>query len=220
VEEQMQPKAFGLARKGLVPVLFVGLLCLQTIPTAGSQTTTLPDLFPALADLPQTTTLAIELDWQGLSPLSPIEANYLLELHNDRFMGKATFKVATATAVRDVVVPRDLVRAFLVAATRVELIEKSYQPRITHTDDYPSSAVVVNTRRGDLTIETRSQPRRSTSGKYWDATPWAMYYSGRTFVVTADDLDQALDALWPHLQYDEITGELAKQLKSSHDQGR
>ena len=160
--------------------------------SACTSAATLPELFPSLADLPEANTVAIELGWQGLSPLSPVEANYLLELRNGQFEGKARFKVATAAATRDIVVPHDLVRAFLAAATRVKLVEKEYQPRIAHTDDYPSVAVAVGTRQGELTITTRSQPQKSASGKYWDATPWAIRYSESTFVVTADDLDQHL----------------------------
>jgi hypothetical protein len=193
---------------------------LQMVAAGRSSAATLPELFPSLADLPQAAALAIQLGWQGLSPISPVEADYLLELHNDQFAGKGEFRVATATATRNITVPRDLVRAFLVAATKVSLVEKDYQPHITHTDDYPFVAVVVPTKQGDLHIETRSQPQRSASGKYWDATPWAISHAGRTFVVAADDLDQALEPLWHRLQYDEVTGELAKKTGPSNDWAR
>jgi hypothetical protein len=189
------------------------LLFLQMVPVAGASAATLPELFPGLADLPDARTVVIELGWQGLSPLSPVEANYRLELRDGQFEGKGRFKVASATATRDIVVPRDLMRAFLAAATRVALVEKKYQPRITHTDDYPTVTVAVQTKQGNVTIATRSQPQKSASGNHWDSTPWAIDYSGRTFVVTSEDLDQALDPLWTRLQYDEVTGELAKQIR-------
>jgi hypothetical protein len=201
-------------------VILASLFFLQMIPAACTSAATLPELFPVLANLPESTALAIQLGWQGLSPLSPVEANYLLELHEDQFVGKGGFRVATATAIREIAVPRELVRAFLTAATKVKLVEKDYEARITHTDDYPSVSVVVPTKQGALIIETQSQPVRSASGKYWDATPWAIRYSERTFVVTDHDLDEALDPLWARLQYDEITGELAKEIKPSNAQGR
>lgn len=207
----------GLAKWGL---LFAAVLFPQIVPATSAPAHTLPELFPSLTDLPEAQTLAIQLGWQGLSLLSPIKANYLLELHDDRFEGKGRFKVATASTTRNIVVPRDLVRAFLAAATKVKLTEKEYQPRITHTDDYPSVAVIVQTKQGELTIATQSQPQKSTSGRYWDATPWAIRYSGRAFVVTDSDLDQALDPLWTRLQYDQVTGELAKEIKLPQDQGR
>ena len=63
------------------------------VPATGTSAATLPELFPSLADLPEANTVAIELGWQGLSPLSPVEANYLLELRNGQFEGKTRFKV-------------------------------------------------------------------------------------------------------------------------------
>jgi len=200
----------GLAKRAAI---LACLLFLQMVPAASTSAATLPELFPALADLPEANSVAIELGWQGLSPLSPVEASYRLELRDGQFEGKGRFRVATATATRDIVVPRDLMRGFLAAVIRVALVEKEYRPRITHTDDYPTVSFAVQTKQGNLTIASRSQPQKSASGKYWDATPWAIGYSGRTFVVTAADLDQALDPLWTRLQYDEVTGELAKQVR-------
>lgn len=200
-------------------IIFASLLFAQMGPAAGTSSANLLELFPSLSDLPDAPAVAIELGWQGLSLISPVQAKYLLGLHGDQFKGQGRFKVATATATRDIIVPRDLLRRFLAAAIKVTLVEREYQPRITHTDDYPSVAITVQTQRGELSIETRSQPHRS-SEKYRDATPWAIHYSGRTFVVTADDLDRALDPLLSRLQYDEVTGELAKEIRSSHDRGQ
>src|ERR1700728_4875934 len=93
-------------------IFFALLLLLQMSLAAGARAATLPQLFPALANLPETTTLVIELGWQGLSRLSPFEGNYLLELQNDQFEGTGHFRVATLTASRPIAVPRDAVRAF------------------------------------------------------------------------------------------------------------
>jgi hypothetical protein len=200
-------------------IILASLLFAQIVPAASTSAATLTELFRLLADLPNANAVTIELGWQGLSPISPVQAKYLLGLHNDQFEGQGRFKVATAAATRDIVVPRNLIRQFLAAAIKVTLVEQEYKPRITHTDDYPSVAITVQTQQGELSIETRSQPHRSASEK-WDVTPWAIRYSGRTFVVAADDLDRALDPLLPRLQYDEVIGELAKELRSSHDRGR
>lgn len=195
------------------------LLFAQIAATAGASAATLPELFPSLADLPDANGVGISLGWQGLSPVSPIQATYLLRLHGDQFEGQGQFRVATATAARDISVPHDLVRRFLAAAIRVPIAEREYQPRFTHTDDYPSVAIIVQARQSELSIETRSQPQ-ITSEKYWDATPWAIHYSGRTFVVTADDLDRALAPILPSLRYDEVSSELAKKVRSSPEGGR
>jgi hypothetical protein len=149
---------------------------------------TLAKLFPELADLSETTSLAIAVGWQGLSLLSPVSGDYSLELRKDQFEGEGRFKVATASATRAIIIPRDVVRVFLAAAGKVEVVEKKYQPRITHTDDYPSLSVSVQTKHGLLTIGTNSQPQRPKSETYVDRTPWAIRYLGRTFVVTANDL--------------------------------
>jgi hypothetical protein len=198
---------------------FVLILLLQFAPPAFGQvrtaanSVTLPQLFPELTNLPATTTLAIAIGWLGLSPLSPIDAVYSLALRNDQFEGDGKFSVAAASATRAVTIPSDIVRAFLVAVTKVELVEKDYTPRITHTDDYPSLSVMVQTGRGVLQIGTRSQQQRPKSGTYVDRTPWAITYLGRTFVVTASDLDQAFDPWESHLQYGEAIDEQANKIR-------
>ena len=188
------------------------LLCL--VPTSCGKPITLPQLFPALTGLSDAPALKIAVGWMGLSLLSPISADYPLKLQNDQFEGVGTFKMATATTTRAIVIPRDPVRAFLTAVGKVELVEKEYKPRIGHTDDYPSLGFEVDTAQGPLKIETQSQARQSDSGNYPDRTPWAIYYLGRTFVVIASDLDRAFEALEPYLQYDEMHDQLRKELLS------
>jgi hypothetical protein len=120
--------------------------------------------------------------------------------------------VATASATRAITIPRDAVRAFLTAAGNVQLVEKDYVPRITHTDDYPSLSFGVDTEQGPLEIETQSQPQLPISGDYLDRTPWAIYYLHRTFVVTANDLDRALAPFEPRLQYAAVCDELESEI--------
>jgi hypothetical protein len=187
---------------------------LQLISTARAGSATLPQLFPVLVDLPKATALTIAIGWNGLSPLAPISADYSIELKNDQFEGMGNFKVAAMTATRTIVIPTDIVRSFLMAVIRVELVEKNYVPRITRTDDYPSFSVAVKTELGPLVIATQSQTLRPNTGTYVDRTPWAIRYSDRTFVVTASDLDQALGPLEPYLQENEVVKELANQIRS------
>src|SRR5215475_8154367 len=80
------------------------------------QSNTLLQMFAELADLPETNEIGIGIGWMGLSPLSPMTAAYILERHGDQFEGQGTFRVADKPKEkRAVAVPRDLVRAFLVA---------------------------------------------------------------------------------------------------------
>jgi hypothetical protein len=200
------------ARIAGVGTIFVVAALLQFVPTATTAPATLPQLFPALSDLPESKALVISMNWLGLSQLSPIQADYMLNLHNDKFEGVARFRAArSASSKRSVAVPQDLMRAFLTAVTKAELVEKPYQPRIVHTDDYPS--ISIGAVQEGLIVRTNSQQQKSSSGDYWERAPWAVTYTGRTFVATASDVDKAFDALLPALQYDDAIEELGKQIK-------
>jgi hypothetical protein len=187
---------------GVALALIVGFAAV-----ALSQTTTLTKLFPQTVDVPETTGLVIGIGWMGLSPLSPMNAGYLLELHGDQFEGQGTFQVAKAPIVkRAVAIPRDLVRAFLTATSKVALVEAEYRAHIEHTDDYPSLEVDVGTKQGLLRIGTQSQQRPKSD--YVDRTPWRVDYRDRTFVVTASDLDQAFSPFEHYLQDEEVFSDM------------
>jgi hypothetical protein len=188
---------------GVVLALAFGLAA------AAPRSATLPQLFPELADLPDTTGVVIGIGWMGLSPLSPMSAGYMLELHGDQFEGPAVFQVAKAPTVkRTVAIPRDLVRGFLIAAGKVDLVEAEYRAHIEHTDDYPSIDVEVSTKQGLLRIGSQSQQRMGTSADTVDRTPWRVAYRDRTFVVTASDLDQAFAPFEAYLQDEKVFDEM------------
>jgi hypothetical protein len=183
---------------------------------AAPQATSLTRQFPELADLPETKTVIIGIQWLGLSDLSPMIADYLLELHDDQFAGHGQFKVAEAPAVsRPITVPRDVMRAFLAVASKVRMVEGEYHPRIEHTDDYPSLEFDVATKQGLLRIGTQSQLKDAESGTYLDRTPWSISYLNRSFVVTASDLDRAYEPFGPYLREDEIFKELQENVMKS-----
>jgi hypothetical protein len=191
------------------------VLTIAVAAAASSRSTTLPQLFPELADMAETTGVAISVGWMGLSPLSPMTAGYFLDLHGDQFEGPGFFQVAKAPSEkRAIAVPRDLVRALLTAANKVQVVEGEYQARIEHTDDYPSLDVEVLIKRELLRIGSQSQQRQPKSGNYLDRTPWHIDYRKRTFVVTATDLDRAFAALQPYLQDDNVFEELMKKYGS------
>jgi hypothetical protein len=180
------------------------------------QSTSLTRQFPELADLSETKTVVIGIQWLGLSTLSPMIADYLLELHDDQFVGQGQFKVAEAPPVsRPIAVPRDVMRAFLTVASKVRMVEGEYEPRIEHTDDYPSLEFDVTTKQGLLRIGTRSQLKDAESGTYLDRTPWSISYLNRSFVVTASDLDRAYEPFGQYLRDDEIFQELRKNVMKS-----
>ena len=91
---------------------------------AAPRAVALAQVFPELADLPETGEVGIGIGWMGLSPLSPINASYILERHGEQFEGLGFFQFADQPAVkRAVTIPRDLVRALLTAANKVEVVE-------------------------------------------------------------------------------------------------
>jgi hypothetical protein len=172
--------------------------------------------FPELADLSDTKIVVIGIQWLGLSDLSPMTADYRLELHDDQFAGQGQFKVAEAPAVsRPITVPRDVMHAFLAVASKVRMVEGEYKPRIEHTDDYPSLEFGIATKQGLLRIGTRSQLKDAEAGPYLDRTPWSISYLNRGFVVTASDLDRAYEPFGPYLREDEIFQELRKNVMES-----
>ncbi len=198
----------------LVGVAFVGVVGFAV--AAMPRPTSLMRQFPELADLSETKTVVIGIQWLGLSTLSPMIADYLLELHDDQFVGQGQFKVAEAPAVsRPITVPGDVMRAFLAVASKVRMVEGEYQPRIEHTDDYPSLEFDVATKQGLLRIGTRSQLKDAESGTYLDRTPWSISYLNRSFVVTASDLDRAYEPFGQYLRDDEIFQELRKNVTDS-----
>jgi hypothetical protein len=201
-------------------IRLAGIAVVLTIAVAAAalpRSTTLPQLFPELADMPETNGVAIGIGWMGLSRLSPITAGYFLELHGDQFEGPGFFQVAKAPGEkRAIAVPRDIVRAFLTAVNNVPVVEGEYQARIEHTDDYPSLDVQVSIKQVSikqelLRIGSQSQQRQPKSGNYPDRTPWYVDYRKRSFVVTATDLDQAFGALEPYLQDEKVIDELVKK---------
>ena len=178
--------------------------------------TTLIQLFPELADLPDTKMVVVGIGWVGLSPLSPMEAGYLLELHDGQFAGRGHFKVADAPVVwRPISMPADVMRTFLAVAVKVPMVEGEYKPRIEHTDDYPSLEFDVLTQQGQLRIATQSQFKDGESGAYTDRTPWSIGYLKRNFIVTASDLDRAYEPFGQYLRDEEIFEELQKKVMES-----
>lgn len=161
------------------------------------------ELFPEMSGVLDMTAFRVSNKWMGLSRLSPAIFEVALVLDSDRFEGEASVRYGgegrdTLQATkRKVFAPRDAVRAFLCTALQAPLEERTYKPYIAHTDDYPDLNFTFQGQSGPLTIFTRSQPQINQSR--WVQTPWAISYADRTFVVSAPDIDSALDGLLPSL---------------------
>jgi hypothetical protein len=161
------------------------------------------ELFPEMSDLLEATAFRVNNTWMGLSPHSPSKFEVALALNGDRFEGEASVSSGMEgrdtfqASKRNISAPRDAVRAFLCAVLQVPLDERAYEPYIAHTDDYPDLNFTFQGQSGPIAIFTRSQPRVIQS--QFVQTPWAITYADRTFVVSAPDIDAALDGLDPSL---------------------
>jgi hypothetical protein len=161
------------------------------------------ELFPDMSALLEATAFRVNNTWMGLSLHSPAKFEVVLALNGDRFEGEASIshgeegRDTFQASKRNVSVPRDAVRAFLCAVLQVALEERAYEPYIAHTDDYPDLSFTFQGQSGPIAIFTRSQPRVIQS--QFVQTPWAITYADRTFVVSAPDIDAALDGLDPSL---------------------
>jgi len=179
--------------------------------TAASKIGVISRLVPDLASLPETETLRVLYQWQGLAPESPVAVEYSLALKSDVFEGKAVHTqekappnknvsgVAPGNGNRvivektDVAIPRDVVRAFLHTVLNTSAEEKDYVPRLDHTDDYPSLAFEVPGPNGNAVIGTASQPM-SLNG-HLSRAPWVIFYADHTYVISTDEIDAALEPL-------------------------
>jgi hypothetical protein len=161
------------------------------------------ELFPEMSSLLEATAFRVKNTWMGLSLHSPSKFEVVLALNGDHFEGEAAVshgqegRDTFQASKRNISVPRDAVRAFLCAVLQVPLEERAYEPYIERTDNYPDLSFTFQGQSGPIAIFTRSQPRVIQS--QFVQTPWAISYVDRTFVVSAPDIDAALDGLDPTL---------------------
>ena len=142
-----------------------------------------------------TVVITIQDFWTGLSPLAPIEAWFRLEPATDYFSGTAEFSVAgyTDAITRSVPisVPLAVIEEFLALLESTPLEVGKYKRLFNHTDDFPTIAIAVEGRAGDLGFASESQGRRHI--------PWRVVVGKDQYVTYADTPAQALDLLDPYL---------------------
>ena len=143
-------------------------------------------------------TITILDNWTGLSPLAPIESSFRLEPATGFFSGTAEYQLAgyTEAVSRSVPisVPLAVMEEFLALLESTPLEEGEYKPLFSHTDDFPSIAIVVEGKTGDLGFATESQGSRHI--------PWRVEVGRDDYVTYADTPAQALDLLDPYLARD------------------
>lgn len=150
--------------------------------------------------LRQARSIRIEDDWTGLSLVAPIVAHYDLHRRNGGFSGKANFSVAgyrqERTAVKDISIPEDVALAFLKLLSESPTEYGYYEPRIEHTDDYPSISIQIGLENDIVEFYTGSQGETHV--------PWAVKVRGSPYVINSDLPAQALALLEPYLEKDTL----------------
>ncbi|HEY0070985.1 MAG TPA: hypothetical protein VGE04_13545 [Chloroflexia bacterium] len=165
-------------------------------PTGTTQAN--PDAWPPkLADA---TTILIQDDWSGLSPVAPLQALYSLERGADGFSGRADFSAGgyradPITATETIAIPADVAQKFLemLADPALPMKEGTYEPRIDHTDDYPSLGILVELPGGE-------QVAFGSGSQGEGHVPWGLTYKGKTYIVDSALPSEALDTLRPYLK--------------------
>ena len=156
----------------------------------------LPYLFPATIDLSDIQVVQIRDSWAGLSPLSPIEANYDLTMKDEGWVGEAIFSITADQIIEtaDIHIPIEDTDAFLDMLEQAKLLPGPYEPFYRWTDDYPFISISFQTDDGEIEIFTSSQGEGHV--------PWGAMVHGQEYVIESDIPMQALKILEPYMKRD------------------
>lgn len=135
---------------------------------------------------------------------APWLASYTLERTIDGFAGAALFSAGDGLrkVVRQFALPLHIALPFLEALGETRVTVGEYQPRFTHTNDFPDLEIHLETPSGGVTFSSSSQ------GRYH--TPWAVSHAGECYVVLSARPAKALNALQPALRRDVLEGLIAE----------
>jgi hypothetical protein len=142
--------------------------------------------------------ICLERTWTGLSPFSPILSSYDLAQNGDSFTGHAEFSVSFGEAKRSaevtLEVPVPVVHQFLSALGSAPLSPAPYEPKRTHSDDYPSISLKMTVGRQIVRVFSESQGPHHV--------PWGAEIAGVQYLVDSEIPSLALLALLVHLRQD------------------
>ena len=153
-----------------------------------------------LKTLDQARSIHIEDSWGGLG--TPHSAVYDLQRDGNQFQGDATFAAGQVKKDDHVSIPLPVAQAFLRKLGESVLQEREYQPRIRHTDDYPSLSIRIEVQGGTVVFFSESQGRNHV--------PWGVTVQGKTYTIDSAVPAEALALLAPYLKAD-VLEQLMKQ---------
>ena len=206
----------------LLSLLRLGSADMAGVPVAQSsaaeptmEVTTLPVPSPetTLARLKEAKSITIEDTWGGLG--IPHKAYYQLEQQNDRFVGKGSFLAGwtpPTPVIVDISIPGEIAKDFLETLADSPAVYGVYEPRVEHTDDYPSLKI-------ELTLPDQTVRFYSLS-QGEDHVPWGLDIQGNTYVIDSDEPAKALALLKPYLKWNILREVIDKQYLGMPETGK
>jgi hypothetical protein len=135
-------------------------------------------------------------NWNGLSPAAPINARYSLDNSPSGLRGEGNFSSGyrAQSVAFTVTVPPEVAAKFFsfLDDPTMSVREGTYEPLITHTDDYPF-LVIGLTLPGGVGVRFYSKSQGA------DHMPWGLDYNGKTYIIDSARPAEALSVLRPYL---------------------
>ncbi|HEX2913417.1 MAG TPA: WD40 repeat domain-containing protein [Chloroflexia bacterium] len=175
----------------------------------------LKEIFPVLQKLPEANNVVIHDDWSGIAykdriPLDNQKIHYTLDRQGNQFTGSVIYSNGQSYAlsyspfagyqevIEEITVPADVMSKFLQMLADTPVYEGRFtaSPVATHTDDYPSLHLFVNTGNGTLIFSSYSQQD--------DFYPWSVSFAGRQYSAEDASPFGAFSLLKPYLKKDDF----------------
>lgn len=191
-----------LGSAGTVDVRTTGPLVME--PTKDLTILPIPSPDATLARLREAVAVEIEDAWVGLG--NPHKVLYELERQGSGLTGKARFEAGWSeevTATADITISEDTTLKFLETLAQSPAVYGHYEPRIEHTDDYPSLSIDIRLPDQPVHFYSRSQGETHV--------PWGLDIQDNTFIINSDEPAKALDLLKPYLKRDVLRKLLDEQ---------
>lgn len=145
--------------------------------------------------------IVVDDSWMGLSLVAPIVARYELHRADMGFVGQAKFSVGAelpnkppSKATEQLAVPQDVISRFLDQIATTPVTGGKYEPKFTHTDDYPSVNIELRTDTGFVALYSASQSK--------DFSPWKITNDKTECISQSGTPATALALLEPYFKRD------------------
>jgi hypothetical protein len=172
------------------------------------------DTLPAgFSDLSKIRSIDIQDNWMGLTEFGPVGRHFVLKPAGDRFEGKAEFSLGggpmKTTREAPIAIPRETVQGFLDLLSKSPLEKGTYKPKITHTDDYPSLRIELESGANKFAFFSDSQDD--------GAIPWGASLGGVSYIVNSRNPFDALVKFKPYLKEDVLAKFMEEIRKRNSD---